>query len=245
MPAARPARPSAEGAATVVARIHEALRTEILEGVLPPGTPLREESLAARFGASRHSVRSGVARLVRERLAVEVPYRGARVISLDTAEVVAMQQLRTALEVESVRLAAERHGGVFDDAAAAGLLAVLDGFAEPAAREEAGESIDWLDIERLHADFHRALVESSQSPRIIAAYAELSTELQLFLLQVRPHYGVRGLLDEHRRLVDELRARGGEAVRDHLAASTALLLDHAEPEAPGRPSRAAREHPPA
>ena len=77
----------------------------------------------------------------------------------------------------------------------------------------------------MHADFHRALVATSESPRIIEAHAALGSELLLFLLHVRPHYTLSTLIDEHRALLDELPTRGGDAVREHLEHSTSLLID--------------------
>ncbi|MWB98561.1 GntR family transcriptional regulator [Agromyces seonyuensis] len=223
---ARTPEPADAGAATVVARIHETLRHEILEGELEPGTPLREESLAARFGVSRHSVRSGIGRLVRERLAIEEPYRGVRVASFGPEEVVALQQLRGALETEAVRIATERRGS-FDDEAAAGAYEVLDRFRALGEREQAGEQLDWVEVERTHAEFHAALVEASESPRIIAAHRTLSAELQMFLLHVRPDYDLQRLIDDHVDLIEAIRTVGESAVRDHLAVSTALFLERA------------------
>ncbi|WP_157007129.1 FCD domain-containing protein, partial [Agromyces laixinhei] len=86
-----------------------------------------------------------------------------------------------------------------------------------------GDADEWLEVERLHADFHHAIVMASASPRIIEAHAALGTELLLFLLHVRPHYSLDALIEEHRALLDELPTRGGSAVREHLEHSTRLL----------------------
>lgn len=48
---------------------------EILGGILPPGRRLREEHLAERFGASRHTVRSALAALTADRLLTAAPTR--------------------------------------------------------------------------------------------------------------------------------------------------------------------------
>ena len=76
----------------------------------------------------------------------------------------------------------------------------------------------------MHADFHRALVATSASPRIMEAHAALGSELLLFLLHVRPHYTLDSLIEEHRALLDELPTRGPSAVREHLEHSTRLLI---------------------
>jgi len=204
---------------TAAARLTEALRDAILRGELAPGAALREEGLAERHGVSRHTVRTALAALAAERLVRAVPYAGVRVTALDEAELIALQQLRAALETEAVRLLTETHGTRWTDA-------VLDPMREAverlAAAEEAG---DWIATTRAHARVHRAVVDAAGSPRISEAYAQLETELLLLLLHVRPQYGASGLGEEHRRYLDALGDRGGEAVRAHLARSTRLILD--------------------
>jgi DNA-binding GntR family transcriptional regulator len=203
-------------APTAVERVADAVRAEILSGELPADAPLREEAAAARYGVSRHTVRAAFQRLVAERLAVALPYRGVRVASFDRDTIVALQQLRAALEVEAVRIARQRYGSDWPDAA---LPPARD------ALERLGASADWLEAERVHADFHRALVAASGSPRIIEAHAALGSELLLFLLHVRPHYTIESLVVEHRELLDAVQSEGPEAVREHLEHSTRLLVE--------------------
>lgn len=206
--------------ATAVERVTAALRDEILSGALASGAPLREELAAERFDVSRHTVRAAFQRLVTERLAEAEPYRGVRVTSFDRGQIVALQQLRAALESEAVRIAAERFGpGPWPPDALAPAEAALDRLAalDP-------DDPDWLEAERIHAAFHHALVEASASPRIVESHAALGGELLLFLLHVRPHYDLAGLVAEHRELLAAVQRPGGaEAARAHLANSTALL----------------------
>ena len=207
-------------AATAVDRVAAALRSDILSGVLAPGEPLREEAAADRFDVSRHTVRAAFQRLVSERLAVAEAYRGVRVASFGRDEVIALQQLRAALEVEAVRIAGERFGAEWPEHALAPARAALARLADLER-----DDVDWLEVERVHADFHRALVATSDSPRIIEAHTALGSELLLFLLHVRPHYTLDTLIEEHRALLDELPTRGGDAVREHLEHSTRLLTE--------------------
>ncbi|MBM7832278.1 DNA-binding GntR family transcriptional regulator [Agromyces cerinus] len=219
--------PVAAGTGTTVDRVAGLIRAEILSGVLAPDTPLREEAAAEQFGVSRHTVRAAFQRLVAERLAVAEAYRGVRVASFDRAHVIALQQLRAALEVEAVRIAGERHGEAWPDGVLAPARATLDALDRLAAADgpdDAGGGIDWLEVERLHAEFHHAIVAASASPRIIEAHAALGSELLLFLLHVRPHYTLESLVAEHRALLDALPVRGPEAVREHLEHSTKLLI---------------------
>jgi DNA-binding GntR family transcriptional regulator len=213
---------SAGPAPTAVDRVADAVRADILSGVLAADAPLREEAAAERYGFSRHTVRAAFQRLVAERLAVSLPYRGVRVASFGSDTIIALQQLRAALEVEAVRIAGERFGPAWPDAALAPARDALDRLA--ALRETSDAEVDWVEVERLHADFHGALVAASASPRIIEAHRALGSELLLFLLHVRPHYTLDTLLDEHRALLEAVQSRGPDALREHLEHSTRLLV---------------------
>jgi len=216
--------PDSALALTAVDRVADAVRAEILSGELPADTPLREEAAAELYGVSRHTVRAAFQRLVVERLAVALPYRGVRVASFDRDTIIALQQLRAALEVEAVRIAGERFGPEWPDAALAPARYALDRLGALAEPLSGAADVDWLEVERIHADFHRALVAASASPRIIEAHAALGSELLLFLLHVRPHYTLASLIEEHRVLLDEIPTRGPVAVREHLEHSTRLLV---------------------
>ena len=210
------AGPAATGqAATAVDRVAAAVRAEILTGELAAGAPLREEAAAARYGVSRHTVRAAFQRLVAERLAVAMPYRGVRVASFDRETIIALQQFRAALEVEAVRIAGERFGRDWPESVLAPARDALDRLAA---------SADWLEAERMHAEFHHALVAASGSRRIVEAHAALGGELLLFLLHVQPHYTLESLVAEHRTLLAEVQSRGPGALREHLEHSTRLLV---------------------
>jgi DNA-binding GntR family transcriptional regulator len=67
------------GAKTRAAAVADELRRMIRAGELAPGTPLRQDHLAAQFGVSSTPVREALTTLVRERLVRYDPHRGARV----------------------------------------------------------------------------------------------------------------------------------------------------------------------
>jgi DNA-binding GntR family transcriptional regulator len=193
-------------------RLADELRRRVLSGKLEPGEPLREEALAQEYQLSRHTVRRSLERLVADRLLVSEPYRGVRVTSFSQADIVAVQQLRAALESEAVRLVREEHGDDWPD----DLLAPL-----AAAADRLGSDPE---LEQAHSAFHRALVTAAGSPRITEAYERLDTEMLLLLRQLRFHYDAALLCAEHRDYLADVQRAGEEAVRRHLAHSTAMLL---------------------
>ena len=86
----------------------EALREAILDGRLEPGEWLRQEALAEEMGISQITLRDALNQLVGEGMAVRVPYKGVRVVSLDARDVESVCTMRGLLEGLAAQLAAER-----------------------------------------------------------------------------------------------------------------------------------------
>ncbi|BFM24404.1 GntR family transcriptional regulator [Microbacterium sp. che218] len=189
------------------------IRAAILAGDLAPGTPLREEELSATHGVSRHTARTALATLTSERLAVAEPYRGVRVSLLDDDALIALQQLRCALETEALRIVRDR--GICPPDVDAAL-------AELATAEAAG---DWPATLAAHARVHLALVDAANSPRIAEEYRRLDSEMHLLLTHVRPAYSPGALTTEHRTYVADALRDPERAVRAHLDHSTRAIID--------------------
>lgn len=196
------------------------LRDQVLSGHLPPGTPLREEALAAEHTASRHTVRTALARLVAERLASSAPFAGVRVALLDDDDVRSLQDLRRAVESEAVRLLHARHGLTWP----ADVVTALEERAGALERAEAGAGPDPLAVLREHAALHEALVAAAGSPRLTEAAAALGAEVRLFTAHLQLHRTPAGLAAQHRAYLRDVRERGPVAVHEHLAASQTALL---------------------
>ena len=64
------------------------LREGIQSGALPPGSELRQERIAKKFGISRVPIREAMSRLQAEGLVELRPRRGFAVKSLDVAQIV-------------------------------------------------------------------------------------------------------------------------------------------------------------
>ena len=88
------------------ARIATHLREDILAGVLVPGSRIRQEDIAARFGASRVPVREALRLLEFEGLVTVVANSGAWVARLTLAECEEIYQMRERLEPLLLRFSA-------------------------------------------------------------------------------------------------------------------------------------------
>lgn len=198
---------------STVDALARALRREILDGALAPGTRLRERELCEAYGVARHSLRAALRALAAEGLVRIEPHRGARVAQLTGDDVRWLYELRAALEIEAAHLALERNGGTLPPAvheALARLQAACDGGA-------------WSAVNEAHAGLHQAIVASANSPRIAAAHAALSGELRLFLLALQPHIPPAELAADHAALVRGLERDGPSVLREHLRKAAETL----------------------
>jgi DNA-binding GntR family transcriptional regulator len=201
---------------STVDALADALRREILDGVLAPGAWLRERELCEAYGVARHSLRAALRALAAEGLVKIEPHRGAHVVQLSADDVRWLYELRAALELEAAHLALERNGGRLPEAVHAALARL-----EAAC---AGADPPWSEINEAHADLHAALVAAAHSPRIEAAHAALSGEMRLFLLALRPHLPAAQLAADHTKLVAGLEQDGPEILREHLRSAAETLV---------------------
>lgn len=98
-------RPRAGGRA---ADIRATLQDEIESGKLPPGAPLDERALAARFEVSRTPVREALQQLAARNLVRIAPRQGVTVSRLSIGNVRAMLEFISELEALTAKLAARR-----------------------------------------------------------------------------------------------------------------------------------------
>jgi DNA-binding GntR family transcriptional regulator len=84
-------------------RIARVLVERIITGKLRPGEPVRQDALAAEFGASHVPVREAFRRVEMRGLLVSEPRKGVRVSLLDDASIVEIMRMRGVLEPLALR----------------------------------------------------------------------------------------------------------------------------------------------
>ncbi|MEQ8226535.1 MAG: GntR family transcriptional regulator [Rhodospirillales bacterium] len=111
----------------------EAIRDAILSGELPPCAPVAQEEMAERLGVSRQPVSRALVLLQREGLIVERGRKGYMVAPVDADRLLALYQVRGALDRLAARLAAGQDDPegtrrrLFDHLMADGRAAVAEG----------------------------------------------------------------------------------------------------------------------
>jgi len=211
-PLAVPLRP-----VSTVEALAEALRDDIVSGVLAPGEVVREADLADLFGVSRHSVRLAAQGLVHDGLLRHEPRRGLSVARLTADDAADIFRLRIALEVEAARLLALGSGGL--ERCRAGL----------AALEAVPPEADWRQVRDADLGFHRGLVDGLGSERARRTFASLLCQLRLSFVPIRGDFEDRDeIVRQHREMFESIEAgqpvRAADLVRAHLEDALERIL---------------------
>jgi len=144
--------------------ILETLRVAILEGILPPGSRLRQEDLADAFETSRIPVREALRMLAYEGLATSAPRRGFTVTALDADQIEEIYDLRIVLETHAVRLAMP--------------LMTEQDLEDLTALHEQREAAATIDQKlALREQFHLRLYAVTARPRLVGLIARLWQEV--------------------------------------------------------------------
>lgn len=219
---------------SIAGEIARTLGARIVEGELAPGAPLRQDHVAAEFGASHIPVREAFRRLEAQGLVVAAPRRGVRVAPLDAAAITEVTEMRAALEALALRHAVPRLTAADFEIAARAL----------AEGEASGDVAVW---EAANSRFHLAITRPAAMPRLTAALDDLQRASARFLIAGWRELGWRPRSDgEHRAILSALRAGDAERAIDLLtchilAAGHTLAEALAAPAGGGNSKRSPRQ----
>jgi gluconate 2-dehydrogenase gamma chain len=216
----------------LVEDIQRHLRKAIFEGRYPPGTRLRQEQLAEELHVSRTPLREALRVLENEGTLTSTPGRGVEVPPASLDDLLAASQFREALEGVAARLAAEGPGMALRRR----LEKVLR-----RQREVLEKGDDMVEFSARDADFHVAILESTQNKYLPAQSAVIRMTTQVFrhlLLGYRRIDAERSIAD-HMRIAEAIYQRDGIAAehwaRAHIRIAIAAVAD-ARANGPWRPS---------
>jgi len=143
------------------------VRSRILRGDIAPGTPMRQEDLAASLGVSRVPVREALRMLESEGHVTYIPHRGYRVTELDLDDLEEIYHLRALIEDDLARRAlARRDIGHVDSVRAAHARLVT---------AEASGPTDATALAAANRAFHWAILRPTpRAERILTTLAKLA-----------------------------------------------------------------------
>jgi DNA-binding GntR family transcriptional regulator len=189
------------------------LRNEIQRGQLPPGTRLRQNDVAQRFGVSTTPVREALALLQAEGLVRIDPHRGALVFHPTVADLRESYEIRGALESLAVTKAIPR----LTDALLDDLQKIIDRMRK--VKDEGR----WVE---LNNEFHLRLYEVSGMPRLCSTIASIrdssSTYIHMFVAHNLPEHQAD---DDHQEILDACRARDTRRARKAIMAHINNTVD--------------------
>ncbi|WEK49191.1 MAG: GntR family transcriptional regulator [Candidatus Kaistia colombiensis] len=191
---------------TATEYVEATLREAILSGAIAPGTPLRQEELAASFKVSRMPIREALRQLEAQALVDFEPHRGAVVVQITLLDAMDNYAIRAALEPQALRLSIPNLTDE-DFEIAEDLLAEIDQEQDPGRMGE------------LNRRFHMTLYAQAGLPRLIALTEQHLATADRYL---RFHLAAVGDMgqDEHRAILAASR------VRDEASAIEALAHHH-------------------
>lgn len=207
----------------------ELLITRIRDGEWEIGEKLPgETTLAPQLGVGRSTAREAIRILAGRGFLTTRQGSGVFVTAIDISEswdallnradIVAVIEARTAIEVEAAALAAERHTSAELEA----LRAALD--EREQHRADIGDHVE------TDMAFHRSIVVAAQSPVLLElfdTFTPRSRQAMIDMLRLRGHYG--GVVDQgvHQRIYEAIASHDVEAAawltRAHLRALKELL----------------------
>lgn len=205
---------------SMLERVVQRLRDGIIQGVLPPGAPLRIDRLASELGVSHMPVREALHVLTVEGLAVRLPRRGVRVSTLSADDLKSAYEVMAAIEGLAGRMAAQ-------NLSAPALGALHEGLAPGPALAAAGAGEALL---RINREFHARIYAACRNRWV----SEFCRQLWNYVYRLRHRYPQSArrqqeAVGEHLEILEALSARDGERaealIRAHCARSRDDLLE--------------------
>lgn len=185
--------------------IADHLREDILALRFEQGEPLREISIAERFGASRRSVREALLTLAQEGVVTHEKHRGARVRRFTTNDVTDLYAARAVLEATGARACPHATDAALD----AVIVALAD------LRRAASEGQNSARHALADVQFHACVIALAGSPRLDQFFASIRSEMTFAIRLLQRREVATGWRDE-------------DALREHVVIADALIQRDAD-----------------
>jgi DNA-binding GntR family transcriptional regulator len=203
--------------------VARALRQQILDGELAPGQRIVQEAVASQCGTSRIPVREALRELASEGLVVIEPDVGARVRSLDPAELLEVFMMREALEPLAVLHGVDH---LTDDTR----HEIGEFLTQSEACASANNMAGYHHFDRL---FHYALFEAAGLERVQRVIQGLwDTAYQYQRVYARLPQNLGASAREHRLILDAVERKAADDAGQlhllHIRRTRQALVEHPE-----------------
>jgi DNA-binding GntR family transcriptional regulator len=192
------------GRGSLTDAVAQALRAAIVSLAMEPGMMIDKLAICERMGVSRFPVSAALAKLAAAGLVEVVPQRGTRVTPIVMHDIRQHLFIRSALEVETVRMLASAEPGSTDNT-----LDTLE--ANLAKQREVVAAGMRPEFHTLDLGFHEILLDAIGLPRVKEIVAVSRSALdRARRLMASPERHANTIL-EHERIVDAIRAGDADA----------------------------------
>ncbi|MCA9835945.1 MAG: GntR family transcriptional regulator [Trueperaceae bacterium] len=199
---------------------YDRIKDAIRHAELKPGEPLSETRLSKLLGISRTPVREALQQLVQEGLVETAPGQTVTVASRSIQDVLDVVHIRSLLEPELVRLAAESISKTQIEQLEAIILKL----------EEAAKNHDLAAWAKVDVRFHEIIKEACPNKLLGQTVVQLKNRVHQ-VANIDTHTNPERLVactQEHRDIFNAIKARDGnkarQAMETHIAALTNSLL---------------------
>ncbi|RCS23072.1 GntR family transcriptional regulator [Phyllobacterium salinisoli] len=196
--AEKPARERKRGSGAQY--VYEVLREEILDLILPPGSPIDENQLAERLSMSRTPIREALVRLAGEGLVTPLPNRSTVVSNIDFLSLHTFFDALTLMYRVTTRLAGEYH-------TPADLQIIRSRQADFARSVERQDALEMIATNR---EFHAAIAEAGRNVYFTNLFCRLLDEgqriLRLYYSSFNDQLPQRYVV-EHEQMIAAIEAR--------------------------------------
>ena len=210
-----PTKHSSDNKNVLADSIYEQLKERIMEQVFQPGSRLNIDALASELNVSPTPIRESLARLAAERLVTFEAYKGYSVnLPLLPRQVADLMHVRSLIEVDAVRLAAQR-------IMLPELMLLEKNLNQEAYNSGGSWAAGYKGFNQLDKKFHEMLITAADNPFLLDAYLSLNIHVQLG--RFHPYFEDVDRCDtcnEHQAIFTALKNRDSEAaaqaVHSHL-----------------------------
>lgn len=205
---------------SAVERVRRELEHEIHHGIRPPGEPLDETELMARFKVSRTPVRTAILQLASHGLITIIPRSGTYVARMSPQDLLSMLEVLAEMEAASAKLATRRMA--LDDRKK---LKVLHEAAEVFANNE-----DTVAYERYNAEWHGLIYAGSLNSYLTGQILSIRRRTKVYRRSVfqEPERIKTSYLD-HGKIVDAIIAGNADDAHrfmlEHISGSSKDFLE--------------------
>ena len=195
------------------------LRDAILKGQLKPVERLLENHLADKLGVSRSPVRESLRMLEQENLVELIPRRGAQVLDISAEDIKNILEIRSALEVVSIRHACQK----MDNDSLKELK------KHNAEFEAAFEARDYEGVATADEKFHDVIFSAAGNKRLVVIISNIQAQVYRYRMAYLKVYETKtAVLNHHRNIIEAIEkhdaALGEKVMAEHIEHQTQVIL---------------------